>query len=84
MDAISIRCKACQHPMKFSADKAGKEAKCPKCGTVVAIQAEPKAPPPTPAPAPADDPDMIKLAPMPDIVQGDGGGKHQGRRRSVR
>ena len=62
MDAISIRCKSCQHAMKFSADKAGKKAKCPKCGTLVVIQAE--APPP-----PAADPDEIALAPMPDIVQ---------------
>jgi hypothetical protein len=66
MDAISIRCKACQHAMKFSADKAGKKAKCPKCGTIVAIQAEPA---PPPAPTPAEDPDAITLAPMPENVQ---------------
>jgi len=39
MDAHSIfRCKSCQHAMKFSAEKAGKKAKCPKCGTLVVIQ----------------------------------------------
>jgi hypothetical protein len=54
--------------MKFSADKAGKKAKCPKCGAIVAIQAEPPSVP-KPAPAAADDPDHISLAPMPDNVE---------------
>src|SRR5436190_1276109 len=39
MDAISIRCKACKHTMKFSADKAGKKTKCSKCGTLAIIEA---------------------------------------------
>jgi hypothetical protein len=60
MDAIVIRCKMCKHAMKFSAEKAGKRAKCPKCDAIILIQAEPEkkkaepeAPPETPAPAPA-------------------------------
>jgi hypothetical protein len=40
MDAISVRCKTCKHAMKFSAEKAGKRAKCPKCDAVVLIAAE--------------------------------------------
>ena len=63
MDAISIRCKSCQHVMKFSADKAGKKAKCTKCGTLVAITADPA------APAKAADPDEITLAELPDEVK---------------
>jgi hypothetical protein len=42
MDAISVRCKMCKHAMKFSAEKAGKRAKCPKCDAVVLIAADPK------------------------------------------
>lgn len=44
MDAISIRCKTCNHGMKFSAEKAGKRAKCPKCDTIILIQAEEEKP----------------------------------------
>jgi DNA-directed RNA polymerase subunit RPC12/RpoP len=40
MDAISVRCKNCKHPMKFSADKAGKRAKCPKCQAIVLVKVE--------------------------------------------
>ena len=38
--------------MKFSAEKAGKKAKCPKCGTLIVIRVdeEPAVPPPEPAP----------------------------------
>src|SRR2546425_12472853 len=60
MDAISFRCKSCQHPMKFSAEKAGKKTKCPKCGTVAVIQVE-EAPPAAAAPAEEE----VALAPMP-------------------
>ncbi|HZZ81951.1 MAG TPA: hypothetical protein VFE62_25860 [Gemmataceae bacterium] len=42
MDAIVVRCKMCKHPMKFSAEKAGKRAKCPKCDAIVLVQAEPE------------------------------------------
>src|SRR5262249_20020311 len=44
MAAIAVRCKVCKHGMKFSAEKAGKRAKCPKCDTIVLIQAEEEAP----------------------------------------
>jgi hypothetical protein len=40
MEAIIVRCKMCKHTMKFSPQKAGKRAKCPKCDTIVLIQAE--------------------------------------------
>lgn len=56
MDAISVRCKMCKHPMKFSAEKAGKRAKCPKCDAIVLIKAEEdpeKKAEPTPASAAA-------------------------------
>ena len=44
MSAITVRCKTCQHGMKFSAEKAGKRAKCPKCDTLILIQAEEETP----------------------------------------
>ena len=67
MDAIAIRCKKCQHGMKFAPEKAGKKAKCPKCEAINLIQAEeesiepapappPEAPAAPPPPAPAADP----------------------------
>ena len=40
----------CKHVMKFSADKVGKRAKCPKCDAVVLVQAEEEAKKPEPAP----------------------------------
>jgi hypothetical protein len=65
MDAITVRCKMCKHAMKFSAEKAGKRAKCPKCDTIVLIVAEEEAKKPEPetavaagaaSPAPAASP----------------------------
>jgi hypothetical protein len=54
MDAITISCASCQHTMRFGHDKAGKKAKCPKCGALVVIAAPEKngeaAPLPEPAP----------------------------------
>jgi len=62
MASITVHCKMCKHVMKFSAEKAGKRAKCPKCDTVVLIKAEDEAQKPEPAPEtpapppkPADD-----------------------------
>lgn len=52
MEAILIRCKMCKHAMKFSAEKAGKRAKCPKCDAIVLIEADAKKPEETPAEAP--------------------------------
>jgi hypothetical protein len=43
MDAIIVRCKKCTHAMKFSAEKAGKKAKCPKCEAIVVVQADEEA-----------------------------------------
>jgi hypothetical protein len=40
MESISIRCKSCKHQMKFSGDKAGKKARCSKCGKLTLIEAE--------------------------------------------
>ena len=37
---ISVRCKSCQHTMKFAASKAGKKARCPKCDALIVIEAE--------------------------------------------
>ncbi|MSQ94167.1 MAG: hypothetical protein EXR98_06375 [Gemmataceae bacterium] len=50
--AITVRCKMCKHAMKFSAEKAGKRAKCPKCDAIVLVQAEAE-PAKEPEPAPA-------------------------------
>lgn len=59
MEAILIRCKMCKHAMKFSAEKAGKRAKCPKCDAInlIAAEAEQKPDPPAaaPPPKPADE-----------------------------
>lgn len=68
MDAISIRCKSCQHAMKFSPDKAGKKAKCPKCGSIVVINVDEVAKESAPPAAPPQDADMPKLEELPDIV----------------
>src|SRR3954447_24046528 len=37
METINLRCTSCDHAMKFSPDKAGKKAKCPKCTAVFVI-----------------------------------------------
>lgn len=72
MDAITIRCKKCQHAMKFAAAKVGKKTKCPKCETIFTIEAD--APPPAPAPAPAPPPpappDPAPKAPAPADAPG--------------
>jgi hypothetical protein len=39
MDTITFRCSACQHVLRVSADKAGRKAKCIKCGTPLTIPA---------------------------------------------
>lgn len=44
MAAILVRCKTCKHGMKFSAEKAGKRAKCPKCETINVIEEAEEAP----------------------------------------
>ena len=38
MDAITVRCNMCKHAMTFSADKAGKRAKCKKCDAINVIE----------------------------------------------
>ena len=53
MDAILVRCTQCKHAMKFSAEKAGKKAKCPKCEAIVVVQADESAPEEPVAEAPA-------------------------------
>src|SRR4051794_4967008 len=61
MDTITVQCPSCGHSLRFGADKAGRKAKCPKCGNTVPIPAA-DAPPPVvaaapPPPPPADDDD---------------------------
>jgi hypothetical protein len=53
MDAIVVRCKMCKHAMKFSPEKVGKRAKCPKCDAIVVIEADKKQEAEKPEPAPA-------------------------------
>jgi hypothetical protein len=37
MDLITFNCSSCQQVLKVSADNAGKQAKCPRCGTAMVI-----------------------------------------------
>lgn len=60
MDAIVVRCKTCKHAMKFSAEKAGKKSKCPKCDTIVLIKADEK-----PEPKPEEKPVKAEPAATP-------------------
>jgi hypothetical protein len=62
MATITFRCSACQQVLKIGADKAGKKAKCLKCGTPLTVPAaveEAIAPvgAAAPAPKPVDDDD---------------------------
>ena len=77
MDAIIIRCKSCQHTMKFTAEKAGKKAKCSKCGALVVIEAEdesaePDAPVVAAAPAVTAPPEVTAPAAPVDPFADDG------------
>jgi DNA-directed RNA polymerase subunit RPC12/RpoP len=68
-EMISFQCTGCSHQMRIGADKAGRKAKCPRCGTSMVIPAAnpsgiataappPLASPPPPPPLPpADDDD---------------------------
>jgi hypothetical protein len=61
MEMITFPCTACKFVLKVGADKAGRNAKCSKCGAILKIPAAPEAeavapPPPTPK-KPADDDD---------------------------
>ncbi|HYV37121.1 MAG TPA: hypothetical protein VE988_15550 [Gemmataceae bacterium] len=49
METITFRCTTCQSVLKVGADKAGRNAKCTKCGTALTIPAAESAPPPPPA-----------------------------------
>src|SRR5262245_25087176 len=40
MDIITFQCTNCQKVMRIGADKAGKRAKCSKCGTSLVIPAQ--------------------------------------------
>jgi len=52
METITFRCTSCKFVLKVGADKAGRNAKCSKCGTLLKIPAQSDAAPPAP-PAPA-------------------------------
>jgi len=39
MDLITFNCSSCQQVLKVSADNAGKQAKCPRCGAAMIIPA---------------------------------------------
>jgi hypothetical protein len=54
MEVISFRCAACKHVLKVGADKAGRKAKCSKCGQELTIpKPSPQPPEKTAPPAPA-------------------------------
>ncbi len=57
MESITFRCSACQHTLKVGADKAGRKARCNKCGADLTIPAAASAPAPPPVPAPTEDED---------------------------
>jgi hypothetical protein len=48
MDLITFNCSACQQVLKVSADNAGKQAKCPRCGALMVIPGPRGAPGPGP------------------------------------
>lgn len=57
MSFIQFQCYVCNQVLKVGADKAGKKARCVKCGTILTIPVAsivpaPKTPPPTPPPLP--------------------------------
>jgi hypothetical protein len=53
MDLITFNCNTCQQILKVSADNAGKQAKCPRCGAGMVIPdastTGPQGPPPQPS-----------------------------------
>jgi hypothetical protein len=51
MELITFNCSACQQVLKVSADNAGKQAKCPRCGAGLVIP-NASAPGPQPGPPP--------------------------------
>src|SRR4051794_24472962 len=53
-ELITFKCTKCQHVLKIGAEKAGRKAKCPKCGQAVTIPGANAAPEP-PAKKPDDD-----------------------------
>src|SRR5437762_11726114 len=69
METITFRCTACGHVLKIGADKAGRKAKCTKCGQTLTIPAtseaiqEPALAPGAPAPAAKPDETAPALGP---------------------
>ena len=57
MDSISLKCSECDQLMKFPASRAGKKARCTKCGAEFTIPSEEAAPPPSPPPPKKNDDD---------------------------
>jgi hypothetical protein len=65
MEPISFRCSACQQPLKFPAERAGRKAKCTRCGAEQIVPEKsasektepekPASPPPPPPPSGDDD-----------------------------
>ena len=54
METITFRCRTCQMVLKVGADKAGRTAKCSKCGKPLTIPSKSETAPPPPAqPKPA-------------------------------
>ena len=57
MAVITFNCPACKHVLKAGSEKAGRKAKCTKCGKEVTIPSEETPPAPPPPRPPADDED---------------------------
>src|SRR5262245_52157308 len=75
MSFITFQCYACNQSLKVGSDKAGRKAKCHKCGTILTIPIASAAPPaaretsrrPTaPPPIPAVSAEPTPVAPLED------------------
>src|SRR5262245_11809876 len=67
MSAISFQCYACQQVLQVAGDKAGRRAKCGKCGTLLTIPIASTVlePPPPATQAPMPSPDVGPAADLP-------------------
>lgn len=69
MSTINFPCYACNQVLKVGADKAGRKAKCIKCGTILTIpMASAEEPVEAVSAAPAKTPQAVKSAPPPPVL----------------
>lgn len=64
MEPISTRCSKCDQPLSFPGERAGRKAKCTRCGAELTVpEPPPPAPPPPPPPPKKDDEDEDDAGP---------------------